>query len=447
MKLQTKLGLVFASVATGAIVVAILISNWSVHRSFTEYVHQRHQVFYMQVANGLIAEYQRNGSISLSSLSFYGHQAMMEGYRLRWEKPPGETMWESPDPSHLLPPNNEERTWSSHSFILQSGGENLGTLVFMYPREELILSDPDITFVGHLNKNFWIATLLATLLSFLASMVVSRYLTDPLIQMRHVAMEIQEGSLTSRVHVDRQDEIGELGQSINHLAESLQHQESMRKTLTADVAHELRTPVATLQGYLEAFNDGLWQPTPELLGACYQETLRMKNLIADLESLASAEVGLSYNMERLDLSQLTLTVTEALRPKAEEKGLTVEHTIEPSVYVYGDRNRLSQMLVNLIENAIKYNLPNGEIRIQLEENRPDIIVSVSDTGKGIAGEDIPYIFERFYRGDKSRTRLTGGSGIGLALVKAVALAHNGNAAVASTSDQGTTMQVILPSSL
>ncbi|MBC9782971.1 HAMP domain-containing histidine kinase [Heliobacterium chlorum] len=448
MRLQTKLGLAFTGVAVAAIIVAVLISNWSVQRNFEHYVHQRHYAYYQQIANNLIAEYTQTGAISKGSLTFYGHQVMMEGYQLRLESPAGELLWESPVPmSHG--PSTEKTTWNYHSTSLYAGNDYLGTLYLLYPEAELTLTDQEMTFMGQLNETFWLATSATGLLAFFISMIVGRYLVVPLIQMRQVALQLRSGDLSSQVTIDRKDEIGDLGLAMNHLAESLRHQESLRKTLTADVAHELRTPISTLQGYLEAFRDGVWSPTPDLLDACYRETLRLKNLVSDLESLATAEVGLTYDFQPLDFGRLVKGICESLRPKIAEKGLLFTVESADGLMVNGDERRLTQLVVNLLENAIKYNRPQGSIQVSLSREEPaeglgSARLSVSDTGTGIAPADIPFVFERFYRGDKSRTRLKGGSGIGLALVKAIAIAHGGDVSISDTSSRGTTVVFSLP---
>ncbi|MBM7865298.1 HAMP domain-containing protein [Heliobacterium gestii] len=468
MRLQTKLGLAFAAVATGAIFAAVLLANLSVQQNFEQYVHQRHYAYYEQIANNLIRDYERTKAFSPASLDFFGRQALQEGYRLRLESETGSVIWESPSPAtHGLAA--DENQWAFHRTELYTGNRFLGALYLLYPKTELTFAAAERAFLGQLYRGFGLAALTAGLLALLVSMFVGRYLLIPITLMRDAAVRLRSGDLTPTIPVNRRDEIGDLALAMNHLAESLRQQEELRKSLTADVAHELRTPLSTLQGYLEAFRDGVWSPTPERLDACHQQTLRLKNLVSDLESLASAEAGVAYNLAPLDFSELASDVCESMRPRLEAKGLSLDLSIREGLTVHGDARRLTQLIVNLVENAIKFNRPGGTVTVSVHsegptragcpadegspgkapENLPPpvdamAVLHVSDTGTGIAPADAPYVFERFFRGDKSRTRLTGGSGIGLAIVKAVAVAHGGSASIATTSEQGTTVEVMLP---
>ncbi|MZP28282.1 HAMP domain-containing protein [Heliobacterium undosum] len=460
MRLQTKLGLAFAAVATGAIIAAVLLANLSVRQNFEQYVHQRHYAYYEQIANNLIRNYEQTNAFSPASLDFFGRQALQEGYRLRLESDTGDLIWESPAPvKHGLSP--DESQWDFHRTDLYAGNRFLGALYLLYPKAELTFAAAERTFLGQLYRGFALAALTAGLLALLVSMLMGRYLLIPITLMRDVAVRLRAGDLTPAINLDRRDEIGDLALAMNHLTESLRQQEELRKNLTADVAHELRTPLSTLQGYLEAFRDGVWSPTPERLDACHQQTIRLKNLVSDLESLASAEAGLAYNLAPLDFSDLVAKVCESMRPRIENKGLTFELSIGEDITVQGDAQRLTQLIVNLVENAIKFNRPAGQVTVNVKKSSPPdttapadtksqletkkwVVLHVSDKGTGIASIDVPYVFERFFRGDKSRTRLTGGSGIGLAIVKAIAVAHGGYASIAETSERGTTVEIALP---
>jgi len=232
--------------------------------------------------------------------------------------------------------------------------------------------------------------------------------------------------------------------TINRLAETLGQQEVLRKRLTADVAHELRTPLATLQSHLEAMVDGIWQPNIDRLSSCHEETIRLAKLVGDLEQLARYE-GENPVLDKQPFDLANLLQRIATNFAGEFRNQNVTLTVQPSPQlVEADEDKVSQIFVNLVANALKFTPSGGAVAITMTGTEQQVTVSVRDTGIGIAGEDLPYIFERFYRADKSRHRLTGGSGIGLAIVKSLVEAHHGSITVTSEPGRGSEFLVTLP---
>lgn len=239
-------------------------------------------------------------------------------------------------------------------------------------------------------------------------------------------------------------EIGALIQSINQLAATLEQQESLRKQLTADVAHELRTPLTTVLTHVEALIEGIWEPTTERLQSCYDEVARISKLVADLENLAKVEEG-NARLDKSSVDLLDLANKMFGNFEIEMGNKKIRHTVVGNCSaVLADKDRISQVMMNLISNAVKYTPEGGDIRILLADEENKVTFSVEDNGPGILPEDIPFIFERFYRGDKSRNRMTGGSGIGLAIVKSIINAHGGTVRVESNPNQGSRFTVVLP---
>jgi signal transduction histidine kinase len=224
---------------------------------------------------------------------------------------------------------------------------------------------------------------------------------------------------------------------------ALDKQESLRRRLTADVAHELRTPLTSIGTHLEAMMTGLFEPTPEHLQSCYDETVRLGKVVSDLEMLAKSENDMSLEKAELNLLSAAREAVLAWQAEADRKHITLNVTGE-SVTVKADKNRLAQVMANLVSNAIKYTLENGEVNVTVSDSGKHGIITVSDNGIGIPADDLPYIFERFYRVDKSRTRTSGGSGIGLAIVKSIVTAHGGKVSVRSSFGNGSTFIVELP---
>ncbi|MCD8498850.1 MAG: ATP-binding protein [Clostridiales bacterium] len=218
----------------------------------------------------------------------------------------------------------------------------------------------------------------------------------------------------------------------------------MRKQLTSDIAHELRTPLAVLQSHLEAMIDGTWQADQKRLESCHGEVVRISSLVKDLEKLTQIEQGnLALQKEAVDLKALLTRIGLNFQRDFASKNVQLSIQVEP-VVVQGDTDKLSQVFINLLANALKYTHSGGSVRVCTRVAEHQVTVSIEDTGIGIAPEDLAQIFERFYRADKSRTRETGGSGIGLAIVKSIVEAHGGLVTVESQPGQGSVFQVTLP---
>ena len=228
------------------------------------------------------------------------------------------------------------------------------------------------------------------------------------------------------------------------MAESLEKQENLRKQLTSDVAHELRTPITNVSSYLEAILEGVWEPTPERLQHCYDELGRITKLVSDLEQLRQVEnENLKLRKTEVDLLELARTAVKNFETQFQEKKLHCRVDGVPAM-VFADRDRIQQVITNLVSNAVKYSNENGTIRVVTEDIGVSVIIRVEDDGIGIAEKDRELIFERFYRTDRSRNRKTGGAGIGLAIVKTIVQAHDGRIAVESEEEHGSRFAVTLP---
>jgi signal transduction histidine kinase len=241
------------------------------------------------------------------------------------------------------------------------------------------------------------------------------------------------------------DEVGELVSAFNQMVGSLQRVEKLRKDLVADVAHELRTPLTNMRGYLEALRDGVLPASPQQIASLHEEVLRLVRLVEGLHQLAIADAGIQrLRLDALDLRALTLQTLDPFRTRFSQKGIRLftagpEHASP----VRADHDQLVCVLNNLFENALQYTPCNGEVTVRLGREGSTAVVDVSNTGEGIAPHDLPFVFERFYRGEKSRSREHGGAGIGLSLVKQIVDAHGG--VVSARSANGlTTFRLTLP---
>jgi two-component system, OmpR family, sensor histidine kinase BaeS len=271
------------------------------------------------------------------------------------------------------------------------------------------------------------ATLAAIALALTLSFLMTRRVLEPLRQMADITRKIASGDYAGRAPVKDQDEVGKLGAAFNRMAESLQAIEILRKDLMIDVAHELRTPLTNIQGYLEALLDGVTPPSRENFELLHEETLRLVDLVESVLRLARADAARA-NLRKTEIimGDLIKQVLEAFLSQFEAKGIGVELDFHDSVTpAQGDGDKLSQVARNLIQNALQYTEPGGSLKISTIAGPGDLKVVFANSGGELSERDIPLIFERFYRGEKSRSREHGGAGIGLAIVKQLIEAHNG----------------------
>jgi len=258
---------------------------------------------------------------------------------------------------------------------------------------------------------------------------------------------MQQGDLTQRVEVRSHDEIGQLAQAFNAMADGLAQTEQLRRTMVADVAHELRTPLTNLRGYLETLRDGVAEPRRETIESLHEESVLLSHLVDDLQELSLSEAGgLTLRREPSDVGGLLRAAAAAVQSRALERGIQVELASLPELpLVDVDPQRVGQVLRNLLANALTYTAAGGRVRLTAAERNADLVnIEVSDTGCGIDPKHLPNVFERFYRADPSRARATGGAGIGLALVKQLVTAHGGTVGVVSTPGQGSRFSFTVP---
>ncbi|MFC4324247.1 sensor histidine kinase [Litchfieldia salsa] len=278
--------------------------------------------------------------------------------------------------------------------------------------------------------------------------IVSRKLSNPLLEMEKATRKIAKGDLNTRVSVASKDEIGSLSNAINDLAFELQRYRSSRREFFANISHELRTPITYLEGYANVIENKLYKTEEEknkYLQIIQQEAKRMSSLVNDLFELSKLEEGrLSLQFEEIDLIEVVENAVSKTKIKAEQKGLTIGFSPTYQIpSIYADGLRMEQILINLIENAIRYT-KQGSIMISLSSDNDKVIVSIEDTGIGIPSDDIPYLFERFYRVEKSRSREHGGTGLGLAIVKQLVARQHGSIQVKSEVGKGTCFELTFP---
>lgn len=319
-----------------------------------------------------------------------------------------------------------ESAETGHPWPIRVGGQQVGTLLI--DGEPMTGTNGDGSdLLAGVTRAALIAGLLAGLVAFALAIVLVRQITHPLTALRDASRRIAQGDLTARVPVQGEDELGQLGGAFNRMASSLETQETLRRNLMADVAHELRTPLTAIQGTVEALQDGVFPLTPDSLEPIHQETLLLGRLVEDLRTLAQAEAGhLSLNMTHVDAGELVERIVGGLLPAAQNAGILLEwQIVGRSLTLQGDAQRIAQVLSNLLSNALRHTPAGGKIEVSARPQEEGLLFAVLDSGPGIAASDLPHIFDRFYRGDRSRSRETGGSGLGLAIARQLVEAHAG----------------------
>ena len=262
----------------------------------------------------------------------------------------------------------------------------------------------------------------------------------------NAAGQISKGNFGERIsEKSNTKEISQLTGTINNLAETMEKQEELRKRMAADVAHELRTPLANLQSSMEAMIGGIWELDAKHLKSCHEEVMRINRMVGDMEKLAKLEAeNIVINKSTFDVSEQIEHILNnfATDFKNKDKKL-IFHSKKENIEA--DKDKINQVITNLVSNELKYTNQGGTVEISLRKSENATEISVKDNGNGIPEEDLPYIFERFYRADQSRNRLTGGTGLGLTIAKAIVEAHDGEISVISELNKGTEFIVSLPS--
>ncbi len=420
--LRARLAIAFVGVAVLAVGLATFLSNRGLHPRVTASAEARLERSAEHFADVAAVVYREEGGWTPQAKQTLGHLALLEGLRFRLDGP-------LPEP---------EATAS----VLVSGGR-VGTIA-VGPASGQLLTPEEEHLRASVNRLHLAAGAASALAALLLAFLLAETLSRPLRRIRHAAQLIEEGDLRARVEPSGDSEMRAVGHALNRLAETLEHEEEIRKSSVADLAHELRTPVSALLSRIEAAQDGVLADEASNLAAMHAETLRLARLLDDLARLADAErPGLLIEKRVLDLAEVVRREGEAFGPLFATKGVGFTMELEP-IAVRGDGDRLGQVVSNLLSNALRYTEPGGRVDLYVRREERWAVLEVADTGVGIEPEDLKHVFTRFWRGEKSRSRATGGAGIGLAIVHELVRAHDGRIDVESRPGVGSTFRVSLP---
>ncbi|TLN20243.1 HAMP domain-containing protein [bacterium] len=327
---------------------------------------------------------------------------------------------------------------------IEVNGKNVGYI--LTPPDRPGFTAEEKAYLTQMYRAVALAAVGAVLLSLIVGILLASSLTRPLRELKQATQRMANGELEQQVKIRSRDEIGDLGQTFNQMSHELARSNQLRRQMTADIAHDLRTPLTVIAGYVESMRDGVLSPTTQRLEVIYAEIERLQRLVDDLRTLSRAEAGeLTLNRERISAARLLQKTADAFQHQAEQHDVTLavqNATDLPDVDV--DEMRMLQVMGNLMTNALRYTPQGGRVTLESLRDGAWALLKVSDTGTGIAPEDLPRVFDRFYRSDSSRSEANGESGLGLAIARAFVQAHGGEITVDSQPGNGATFTIRLP---
>jgi signal transduction histidine kinase len=328
--------------------------------------------------------------------------------------------------------------------IMRDTKGDVAGYLFVLPRRNIRFELPP---TRSLDRSFFLIFLGAMLFGIVMAIAIARAVSRPVERLTAAARRMESGDLSVRVEPRGGAELEELAHGFNAMAAALDRNEDLRRRMVSDVAHELRAPLTNIRCELESMQDGLTTPTPERIASLHDETMHLADLIDDLQDLALAEAGrLDIDPQPIAISSLARRAAAGMEPRARERAVTLRCDGEDDVIVLADARRAGQILTNLLANAVAHVETAGDVRIAWERSNGEAIIRVIDNGTGIPSNELPHIFERFYRVDVSRSRSTGGAGLGLSIVRQLVAAHGGRVWAESELGKGSTFSFTLPTS-
>ncbi len=446
IKISEQLRKYFVTISILSIVFITITSNLSINYFFSDYIRDsrsRDDLKVVQYVERVYSDYKELNSHSLMNIMHYAFsedvviQIRDKNNNISWNSSTFGIMYGMVDEY-----SNDEGNFSFRSYPLAYNGVQIGTIDVGRPKS-IISNIEDEKFLITINSIFAAASILTLIIAIRSSTHISNKFLNPIYTIKENAKLIEQGKYKTLNDVNTNTfELHELSVSVKELAERLNYQESLRKRMTTDIAHELRTPLAAIQSHIEAFMDGVWEPNDERLSVIHGEIIRLTKLINELSELSIVEDDeINLKLSNVDISSTLNNIIESYEPMFLDKNININKNMQNDVNLMGDMDYLKRIFVNIISNAIKYTNENGSVSVSLEQIKDKIRIIVKDTGIGIPKEDLKYIFERFYRSDLSRNRQTGGTGIGLTITKALVEAHGGTIKIDSEVGKGTNVIV------
>lgn len=455
--LRTRLTISYIILVLVCVMVITLLANYFLEQQFRNYVMGKHDQQNLELARTISGYYLGSQAWDANAIERAGMNALHDGLIIKVLDISNDTVWDATEHNlgmcvHMLETieqNMQSRypnwrgEYQEDTYPLVYGTGQIGQLIIGY-HGPFFYSDHDLDFISTLNRLLLGSAVLLLLAALALGYFMSSRISRPISQVVKLSEKIANGDYRQKITSQTSDkELMQLTESINRLAYTLDQQETRKRQLTADIAHELRTPLSTLQSHIEAMLDGVWQPDTARLSGLHQEITRITGLVSDLETLTRLE-NESVQLDRQSFD-LTEHVRHLVRIWEDDRTAVLRRIIVlgESLDISADKDKISQIMGNLLMNALAY-AEEGNITVEIFTDGDSAVIKVHDDGPGINAEDLPFIFDRFYRADKSRNRKTGGSGLGLAITKALVNAHGGTISVESVTGQGTDFIVRLP---
>ena len=463
--IKFKIWLTFVVTLVVSLAAMVALTHISLRKSFLEYTSQQ-AVDRLQFLEAAVIEiYERDGSLAvlnknnrlwkrLTYQTFREYLYQREQRALsNNEAPPGNQADERKFIEHLIltdtestlivgqPSKNKEYSWRR----LVAGEQTLALIGYVRPQD--FIRPVDRLFLSKQQQAFAILGTVIFFASFGIALMVSRWLTKPLGELSRGAKTLMRGDFNVHITRDTSDELGQLCKNFNELAKTLSANETARKQWVADISHEMRTPLSVIKAQIEAMEDGIRPATPENLALLKSKIDSLNSLINDLYELSLSDLGaLTYTKEPVNVAELVDELAMDYKLRADAMGivLNLHSTLSKKAQLVCDRNRIHQLLRNLLENSLRYTDSPGHIHITAHQTKSSICIDVEDSAPGVADSELAKIFERLYRVEASRNRATGGAGLGLSICKNIVEAHQGSIRAANSSLGGVAISIHLP---
>ncbi len=447
--MRKRLSILFGISSLIAILLTILFVNITINNKFNKYMLDIQNKRNQRIVSYFEEVYKRDKMWKDSSGAELMHEAYMGNYCLTLRDINGNVIWGMDpsniiDSSHLSSMNVENKgVYVNKKFDVIVDGSTVG-YVELGQYSSILLTEEDIEFKSSINRSIILSGIGTLGIVILISLYLSNELAIPIRKIAKTSKRLSNGNFNAKSHYESDiEEIEELRDNINILGEKLRYQDMLRKRLVSDISHEIRTPLNILQNNLEAMIDGIFPVNNQRLVSLNEEVIRFGKLLNNLDTLKEFEdESICIDFENIILDEFIMEIVHEFALKAKSKNINFECIIdkEESYLIYGDRDKLKQVFINLISNSIKFTNSNGYIKLNLYKNNESIIVEINDNGIGIKQEDLPFIFERLYRGDKSRQSIEG-NGIGLTIVKKILNLHYASIDVESEEGVGTIFKI------
>jgi len=438
--LRSQLVLLSISVILASIGTIYLFVNRGVQGEIQQYEQHTQQIYLTRMEHLLSRHYSQQGNWT-SVQPLVENMGTLYGQRIILTDSSGTVVADS---QGELSDEQFYPDWPKRTLSLQGTDSVLGT-VYISP-------EPSIGYAlaqglaGSTRLVLLWGGLLAISIALIIAFVLSRWVSAPIQALTVSAKRLGRGDFSQRLDFQGKGELGELTQAFNSMASNLERTERLRRNMVADTAHELRTPLSNIRGYMEAIRDGMIKPDADAIRSLDEEVTLLSRLVDDLQELALADAGeIKLVCQPEDVKELIHQVVAAVQTKATAKGVPISLSVPDKLPLVNiDARRISQVVRNLLENALAHTAKGGNIAVTARQQDGWVEISVTDTGEGIPAEELPNIFERFYRVDKSRARATGGSGLGLTIAKYLVEAHGGKIKAYSESGKGSRFLFTVP---